>query len=93
VGTSAHHRDGAREVRIFNEKYPVRARIEQIHGFSSHADQNELVRWLSAIKNTPRRVFVVHGEKDSSEAFAQLVNDKFGWKAQIPGYRDEVVLD
>jgi metallo-beta-lactamase family protein len=85
--------DGAQKVRIFNEKYPVRARIEQIHGFSSHADQNELVRWLSAIKNTPRRVFVVHGEKESSEAFAQLVNEKFGWKAQIPGYRDEVVLD
>jgi metallo-beta-lactamase family protein len=85
--------DGATEVRIFGEKYPVRARIEQIQGFSSHADKNELMRWLSTIKNTPRKVFIIHGEKESSQAFARLVSETHPWDVAIPGYRDEVVID
>jgi len=85
--------DGAKEVRIYNETYAVNARIEQIQGFSSHADQNELMRWLSAVKNTPRKLFVVHGEKDSSRDFAALAKEKLGWDVAIPGYRDEVELD
>lgn len=84
--------DGAQEVRIFGEMYPVRARIEQIQGFSSHADRSELMRWLSAIKNPLRKVFVVHGEKDSSEEFATLVRSEMKCDVDIPGYRDEVVL-
>lgn len=85
--------DGAEEVRIFGEKYPVRARIEQIEGFSSHADQNELLRWLSTIKNTPRKVFIVHGEKESSEEFARLVAEKRKCDVMIPSYSDEVIID
>ena len=85
--------DGAQEVRIFGDAYPVRARIEQIHGFSSHADKNELMRWLSTIKNTPRKVFIIHGEKESSQAFARLVSDTHPWDVAIPGYREEVVID
>ncbi len=85
--------DGAKQVRIFNETYAVNARIEQIQGFSSHADQNELMRWLSAIKNTPRKVFVVHGEKESAHEFAALVARKQGWNVEIPSYREEVKLD
>jgi metallo-beta-lactamase family protein len=85
--------DGAEEVRIFGEKRQVKARIEQIHGFSAHADQNELLRWLSAIENTPRRVFVVHGEEDSAHDFAQFIREKQSWDVAIPKYRDEVKLD
>jgi len=85
--------DGAEEVRIFGEKYPVRARIEQIQGFSSHADQNELLKWLSTVKSAPRKVFIVHGEKESSEEFAALLAKQRNWDVAIPGYRDEVVID
>jgi len=40
-----------------------------------------------------RRLFVVHGEKDSSRDFAALAKEKLGWDVAIPGYRDEVELD
>ena len=94
VGTLGRHIvDGADEVRIFGEKRQIKARIEQIHGFSAHADQNELLRWLSAIENTPRKVFVVHGEEDSAHDFAEFIKEKQGWDVAIPGYRDEVTLD
>jgi metallo-beta-lactamase family protein len=44
--------DGATEVRILGQQYPVKAKIVKLNGFSSHADKNELLRWISAIKAT-----------------------------------------
>ena len=85
--------EGAEEVRIYREKYPVRAQIKQLQGFSAHADKNELLRWLSSIKNTPRKVFVVHGEEDSTHDFAELIEKEHGWNVAIPEYREEIPLD
>ena len=85
--------EGAEEVRIYREKYPVRAQIKQIHGFSAHADKNELLRWVSNINNTPRKVFIVHGEEDSTHDFAELLQKEHGWNVAIPEYREEIRLD
>jgi len=85
--------DGANKVRILGKHYPVRARIEQIHGFSSHADRNELLRWLSRPKMAPRRVFVVHGESESAEQFGEFLRYKTGWDVSVPEYRAEVFLE
>jgi metallo-beta-lactamase family protein len=71
--------DGAKEVRILGQYYPVRARIAQLHGLSSHADKNELFRWLSALKRAPRRVFVVHGEPEATKQFSEFLREKTGW--------------
>ena len=48
--------DGIKKVRILGQRYPVRARIAEITGFSAHADRNELLEWMSGIN--PKRVFV-----------------------------------
>ncbi len=85
--------EGEEEVRIYREKYPVRAQIKQIHGFSAHADKNELLRWVSNINNTPRKVFIVHGEEDSTHDFAELLQKEHGWNVAIPEYREEIRLD
>ncbi|MEA1958479.1 MAG: MBL fold metallo-hydrolase [Chloroflexota bacterium] len=85
--------DGAEEVRILGQKHPVRARVAQIQGFSAHADRDELFRWISALKNPPRGVFVVHGEEESSKKFAGFLTDNLGWNVSVPEYRDEVILD
>jgi metallo-beta-lactamase family protein len=85
--------DGAKEVRILGEKRRVLAKIARINGFSGHADRNELNRWLSSLKKPPRNVFVVHGETDSAQSFADFLNTKKGWKATVPNYADEYTLD
>ena len=79
-------RDGREEVRIFGETRKVRAKIAQIHGFSAHADQSALMRWLDGIKAPPRRVFVVHGEAEASESLAGIIRRKKGWNVSIPDY-------
>jgi len=86
--------DGAREVRILGKTYPVKARVEQMGGFSAHADRDELRQWLSGMEERPpRKVFVVHGESDSAEEFASFLRDKTGWEVNVPAYGDRVTLN
>ncbi len=85
--------DGAKTVRILGQYFPVQARIAQIHGFSAHADRDELVSWLSSLRKPPRRVFITHGELNASQNLASLVRNSNGWETVIPSYQDQVFLD
>jgi metallo-beta-lactamase family protein len=84
--------DGAKEVRILGQYYPVRARVVQLNGFSAHADRNQLLKWLSSLKSPPRRVFVTHGEPSAAQNFALLVRDKTDYDTVVPKYQDKVLL-
>jgi metallo-beta-lactamase family protein len=84
--------DGAKQVRILGQMYPVKARIAQINGFSAHADRDELFKWLSGLRRPPLRLFVTHGEPDVARYFADFMKEKTGWEISVPGYKDEVNL-
>lgn len=84
--------DGNKMVRILGQTYPVKARIVQLHGFSAHADRNELFRWVSNLKKAPKQVFIAHGEAEAARSFADLVRAKTGWEVSVPGYLDEAIL-
>ena len=85
--------DGKKNVRIHGRRHRVRANVEQIGGFSAHADRDELLQWLRGLKTPPRGVFVVHGDEDSAQAFGEYLTEKTGWNVTVPAYQDEVVLD
>lgn len=85
--------DGAKRIRILGQYYPVKARIVQLNGFSAHADRDGLIRWLSSLRKPPRRVFVTHGELDSSQSLASLIKSSRRWEAIVPSYQDQVLLD
>lgn len=76
--------DGAKEVRLFGEDVPVRARIYTIGGLSAHADQAALMDWLSRFSRPPRQCFVVHGEAETAQLFADKIRADLGWDAQTP---------
>jgi len=85
--------DGEKEVRILGQKYPVKARIERIHGFSAHADKNELLDWLKSMQQPPKQIFVVHGEEKSSKEFGNFISEKTGWKVTVPEYQQQIILN
>lgn len=65
-------RNGSKEVRIFGDKYKVNAKIEVLDGMSAHGDYNEMIRFLSCQnKNLVKDIFLVHGNLEACEAFAQ----------------------
>jgi metallo-beta-lactamase family protein len=65
--------DGAKEVHLFGEKIPVRARLHTINAFSAHADQAELLAWYQ--HTGASRTFLVHGEEDTMSRFATRLTD------------------
>jgi metallo-beta-lactamase family protein len=85
--------DGAKEVRILGQTWPVRARVARLDGCSGHADRDELLRWLGGLKTPPKKTFVVHGESQAALSFAALVSQRPGWTAVAPTYGQEFVLE
>jgi metallo-beta-lactamase family protein len=61
--------DHDKRVRIFGEEYPVKAEVVTINGFSAHADQNMLLRYARAAKETAKKIILVHGENRSVQPF------------------------
>jgi metallo-beta-lactamase family protein len=85
--------EGEDEVRILGQNHLVKAKVTQIHGFSAHADKEELLGWLTSLKNHPRRIYVVHGEVESAKAFGAYVHEKTGWEVVVPEFKEETILD
>jgi metallo-beta-lactamase family protein len=83
--------NGASTLRIHGEDVPVRARVASIAGFSAHADEAELVRWLGTFPSPPARTFLVHGEPPALAA-AKARMDALGWAAHVPRPLEEVAL-
>jgi metallo-beta-lactamase family protein len=73
---------GAQTVRIYGDVLDVRATVVNQSGYSAHADQTELLRWLGTLKTKPR-FYAVHGEPASAEVFATLVTAKLGFDGAV----------
>ncbi|MBN4056514.1 MAG: MBL fold hydrolase [Alkaliphilus sp.] len=88
-------KDGAKKVKLLGEEIIVNAEIHSIDGFSAHADQKDLINWISAFKKKPKKIFIVHGEEESSIPFAKLINEELNIQTIIPnmGYSFEVEND
>jgi metallo-beta-lactamase family protein len=82
---------GARTVRIHGEDVPVSARVASIEGFSAHADEAEIQRWLGTFPAPAGRTFLVHGEPTALAA-AQQRMDRLGWPCHVPAHLEEVAL-
>jgi preprotein translocase subunit SecE len=83
--------EGEKSVKLLGEDIAVNAEIYNIEGFSGHADKPALLNWIEGFKEKPGQVFVVHGERESKEAFAKAVRERFGIDTVIPRYN--VVYD
>ena len=80
--------DGAHEIKFFGKYYPVKATIKSIESLSAHADQSDLLSWMSIIKNIPENVFLIHGESPALDAFRTKIKDIYNWNVTIPKLLD-----
>ena len=75
--------DNAKVVEVLGENIVVRAGIHTLGGFSAHADQRELLDWISRFRNRPE-IFIVHGEEKSSLAFQEAIQARFSYTTHVP---------
>jgi len=93
VGTLGRQiQDGVSPVRIFGQLYPVRMKIQEIDGFSAHADMGDLEHWLNSFKLPPKKVFLTHGEESSILSLENYIRSKNGWTVAAPAYLEEFNL-
>ena len=76
--------EGAKEVKLFGEPVEVRAHVETLAGISGHADKQGLIRWLEGLRGRPRRVFIVHGEDQVCDSFAECLRNEYGYSTAAP---------
>jgi len=84
--------NGEKSLDIMEEMIDIKAEIYHLDGFSSHADQDELLWWLKGLKENPKKVFIVHGEKQESEVLAEYIKDKLSWDTHIPAIGETLLL-
>lgn len=86
--------DGEKEVKIFGQKIPVNCHVKAIGGYSSHADQNMLLKWIrhAASEKKLKKAFVVQGEEESAQAVADRVKNELGVEAVVPNAGDSFEL-
>lgn len=85
--------DGAKKVKILGEEVAVRAEIYNLQGFSGHADQKMLVDWVGNFKKKPTKVFIVHGEEESTLPLSQRIEEELNIETVIPNLYDTVTIE
>ena len=85
-------KEGATEVEIDEITVPVNAHISSIENMSAHADQKQLLEWLSAIKGF-KQVVLTHGDEEPRDILANKIRDLYP-KVQVdcPLLNDQITL-
>ena len=76
--------EGSKDIKIYGQYYPVKAKILEIQGLSAHGDQKDLLNWLSELENKPIKVFLVHGENQPADELRIKIQEKYGLACKIP---------
>jgi len=84
--------DGEKMVKIFGEEVRVNCRVKQVSGYSAHADQPQLLKWVEEMHGTLKKVFVVQGDADESAALTQKIRDELAIMAEAPSYGESITL-
>lgn len=85
--------DGAKQIKVHGEDVSIRCKVEFIESLSAHGDKDDILRWLKGFNRPPRKIFLVHGEPESTEALAIQIRESLHWNVYIPQYLEEVPLD
>lgn len=75
-------------VEMDGKRYPIKARVETIGGYSAHADQKDLVNFVRGMKVLPNTIRIVHGDEEAKE----MLRGKFNALAKECGGDMEILI-
>ena len=75
--------EGVKEIKIHGKYHRVLATVLEIKGLSAHGDQNDLLHWLSDLKEKPKKVFVVHGENQPADELRIKIQEQYGYDCSV----------
>lgn len=84
---------GQRSVWMFGEEHDVIAEVKSIQSMSAHGDYEDLLQFLSCQEpDQVKQLFLVHGEYEVQQQFAQRIREKGFKHVAIPEYHQEFEL-
>lgn len=84
--------NGNESVRIFGIEVPIKCTVKEVTGLSAHADQYELMQWISNFESSPKMTFITHGEIKAAEALQNKIKSTYNWNCFIPEYLESFEL-
>lgn len=71
-------------VELDGERFDIRARIHQVGGYSAHAGQRDLIRFVEGMPVPPREIRIVHGDAGAKQALKRCFQSAFDTYIIIP---------
>jgi metallo-beta-lactamase family protein len=75
--------DGAKTVSIRGDKLEVHAKVHTLNGFSAHAGQTDLLKWISVEVPFKPRILLTHGEDKARNGLSSAIRQKFGLVSEL----------
>jgi metallo-beta-lactamase family protein len=73
-GTPGRYIQDSDWVKLDGHRYDIHAQVHQLSGYSAHADQSDLLRFVEGMAERPAAIRLVHGEEDAKSVLtAELV--------------------
>ncbi|MFQ3249347.1 MAG: metallo-beta-lactamase family protein [Glaciecola sp.] len=83
--------DGKTHIKMFNDDFAVKAKIETLGGFSAHAGQDELLDWIRGFETNPC-VVLVHGEPKALDVLRAKLWSEHNIRAKVPRIGESMVF-
>jgi len=91
-GTLGHRvLSGSFDFDYYGRKVPIKAGVEQIDGFSAHADQKALLTWLGNFQN-PQKILLSHGDNQVIAEFSAQIKAQLGYDSQAIEFNQTIIL-
>lgn len=84
--------EGDREVKIFGQTIKVRATVRGLGGFSAHAGQSDLLRWIAPLARRKPRIILTHGENRQLHELASEIKTRFDVECEIPKLFEKLAI-
>ncbi|MEM8733104.1 MAG: MBL fold metallo-hydrolase [Planctomycetota bacterium] len=75
-GTPGRYIQDSDWVKLDGKRYEIHAKTHQLSGYSAHADQSDLIRFVEGMQERPKAIRLVHGEAHAKQALRRQLEKR-----------------
>lgn len=76
IGSPGRYIQDTEWVMLEGHRYDIKARKHTLSGYSAHADQSDLIRFVEQMQSAPKAIRLVHGEPPAKQALAEKLRER-----------------
>jgi len=82
---------GKEYIKIMGTKSKIEAQVAHVAGFSAHADQEEILKWVDSIEDL-YCIYLIHGEKGPLQVLKEKIKSQLQEKVHIVKFGETIHL-